>query len=640
MRLKNISEPAYLSQADQHSYQQKINALGGAVVCLAAGLIHQWLFPAQYGVRGFIFLLGIVIIATPIMRTAIKGLRGAEVKAGMELLVSITIIVATLSGEFLLAIVIPVILSLVHFLEEKSIIGGQGAIDGLKQLQGQSAVLLADGHEQTVDAKTLSVGDVIVVRAGTGFPVDGRVVFGSSAIDQASLTGESEPRLVAVGDGVFAGSVNLNGLIHVEVEKTYADTSFQKIVDILEASERMTLPETKVVDQFMAYYIPLVLAAAFITWLFTGEITRAIAILVASCPSGHLLISSAPMIGAIATATKKGILIKNAAFLEYLARTTYVVFDKTGTLTKGTLEAEGFYLLGETTYDELISTAGALAHASLHPVAKSIMTLCQDTAYDKHYTITEHIGKGLSGRKDTDTIYLGNRKWLSSLGYTIPDQYEALGTCDWVVKNQMVLGCLLFRDSPREEAKAVIADLQDLATATCLLTGDKATAAKQIQQALGIESVYHELLPEEKLSHVETLMTEHIVTVVGDGINDSLALSKAHVGIAMGAMGSDTAIHSADIALMTNNLTHIPFAIRLSQRTRRLIYQNLVLSFSMSAGMIFLGGAGLVSPVLMAFVHNIGAFAVLVNSGRVLRVPTDNVREVAHSESSFTDLEK
>ena len=619
MQLKHISKPEPLAPTPQRGYQQKINALGGALVCLSAGFIHQWLFPTQYGVRGFIFLLGIVIIATPIVGVALKGLRGAEIKAGMELLVSITIVVATLSGEFVLGMMIPMILSLVHFLEEKSIIGGQGAIDGLKQLQGQTAVLLTEDREQTVDAQTLACGDVIVVRAGMGFPVDGRVIFGGSAIDHRSLTGESEPRLVGVGDTVFAGSLSLNGLIHVQVEKTYQDTSFQKIVDLLEASEQMALPETKVVDQFMAYYIPLVLAVAFITWLFTGDITRAIAILVASCPSGHLLISSAPMIGAIATATKKGILIKNAAFLTYLAQTTYVVFDKTGTLTKGTLEAEGFYLLGETTFEQLIVSAATLAHGSLHPVAKSIMALCQDQVYDKDYTITEHIGKGLSGEKEAETIYVGNRRWLTALGYTIPDQYEALGTCDWVVKNHVVLGCLLFKDSPREEAKSVIRELTNLGIATCLLTGDKAVTAKQIQQALHIEHMHPELLPEEKFSHVETLMTDHVVTVVGDGINDALALDKAHVGIAMGAMGADTAIQSADIALMTNNLDHIPWVIRLSQRTRQLIHENLVLSFGLSAGMIFLGGAGLVSPVLMAFVHNIGAFAVLVNSGRVLK---------------------
>ncbi len=613
------SSKEYLSDKDKKRFKKEILTLFGALVFLAAGLIYERLFPSQDIITAVVYLAGLLIIGIPVCVTAIQGILSKNMNSSMEILVSIAMIISALDGQFILAILIPVILTFVHFLEEKSIMGGRDAIEGLKKMQSDTAILFKDGKETQIGARELRCGDTIIIKPGMSLPVDGEVIFGISSIDQKSLTGESKPNTVTVNDPVFAGTINIDGSIQIKVTKEYSDTSFQKIVKLLEEAERMTVPETKIVDKFMFYYIPLTLVISALVWLFTQDISRAISILVVSCPCGHMLINSAPMIAALSNATKKGILIKNSAFVEHLPEADYVIFDKTGTITNGTLEAGSYHLDGAADFDELIKTAASVAHASLHPISKSIIALCEDKEYEKIYEIKEYIGKGIEGKKDGDVIFLGSFVWIRSLGYDIPDKFEDVGTCDWVVKNGCVLGCIVFKDTPREDALHIISTLKSIGVKkTCLLTGDRFTSASKIQSEVGIDEMLCELLPEQKLEHVENVMKDNIVVVVGDGINDALALSKAHVGIAMGAMGSDTAIQSADIALMNNNLLNIPYVIKLAQKTKGIIYQNIILAFSISLVMIFFAGTGIVSPILGAFLHNVGAFTVLLNSGRLL----------------------
>jgi len=609
----------HLADNEKQKFRNSILSLSGALVCLAAALIYGKIFPQQDIIQAFIYLAGICIIGFPMLIIAVQGLVSQNMKYAMEILVSIAMIISTLSGQFLLAILIPVILTFVHFLEEKSIMGGRDAIEGLKTMQAERAIVEKDGKEIEVGAKDLKTGDIIIIKPGMFLPVDGEVFFGTSSIDQKSLTGESIPKIVEIEDQVFAGTVNIDGNIKVKVTREYADTSFQKIVKLLEDSGHIQIPDTKIVDKFIFYYIPLTLVTALLVWLFTQDINRAIAILVASCPCGHLLINSAPMIAVLAAAAKKGILIKNSSFVEHLGETDYLIFDKTGTITNGILEASNFHLDHAHDFNELVLTASCVAHGSLHPISKSIVSLCERKDIDRDYEIKEHIGKGIEGKKGNDTIYLGSYNWIRSLGYDVTAQYEEAGTCDWVVKNDKILGCIVFKDTPRDDAAQTVSQLKSLGVSkTCLLTGDHYQSAKKIQDTVEIDEMMCELLPEQKLNHVEKMMESHTVTVIGDGINDALALSQAHVGIAMGAMGSDTAIQSADIALMNNNLSNIPFVIKLAQKTKNIIYQNIILAFSVSIVMIFLAGAGIITPILGAFLHNIGAFFVLINSGRVM----------------------
>jgi len=619
--MKNMAgiADAHLSEKEKRNFRNNILSLSGALVCLAAGHIYGRIFPQQDIVKVFVYLVGIAVIGLPMLAAAVRGLLSHDMQYAMEILVSIAMIIAALSGQFLLAILIPVILTFVHFLEEKSIMGGREAIEGLKTMQAEKALVMQDGKEVEVGARELKTGDIIIIKPGMYLPVDGEVVFGTSSIDQKSLTGESLPKTVEIDDPVFAGTVNIDGSIQVKVTKEYADTSFQKIVKLLEESGRIQMPDTKIVDKFIFYYIPLTLVTALLVWLFTQDINRAIAILAASCPCGHLLINSAPMIAVLAAAAKRGILIKNSSFVEHLARTDYLIFDKTGTITNGILEAGSYHLDTAADFNELAAAASCVAHASLHPIARSIVSLCAKKDIERDFAVKEHIGRGIEGRKGGDIIYLGSCAWIRSLGYDVPDTYEEAGACDWVVKNGRILGCMVFRDTPRDDAAQAVSQLKSLGVSkTCLLTGDHFQSAKKIQDAVGLDEMQCDLLPEQKLAYVEKMMEAHTVTFIGDGINDALALSKAHTGIAMGAMGSDTAIQSADIALMNNNLSNIPYVIKLAQKTRDIIYQNIVLAFGVSMVMIFLAGAGILPPIASAFFHNIGAFLVLLNSGRVI----------------------
>ena len=610
----------YISSADKKRFRDDILSLTGALVCLAAGLIYLRFQPEQDVVAATIYIVGTLVIGLPVLITAIRGIVYSDISAAMEILVSIAIIISALNKQYIIAILIPVILTLVHFLEEKSIIGGRDAIEGLKKMQAETALLFKDGMETEVDAKTLAIGDVVVIKPGAALPIDGEVISGVSNIDQKSLTGEPLPQEVHAGLRVFAGTTNIDGEITVRVEKAYTDTSFQQIVRLLNEAENINTPETRIVDKFMSYYIPLTLVVATLVWLFTQDISKAVAILVVSCPCGHMLINSAPMIAALSAASKRGLLIKNSAFSEKLADVGCIVFDKTGTLTKGDLEPSNYYLETAESFEELVATAAIVTRSSLHPVSKSITAICRETINYEGYIVTEYIGKGMEGTSGDNRIVVGTRRWLVSLGYKIPDSYEDEGTASWVAKNDTVFGCILFKDTPRKDAAEMILALAELGIEkTVLLTGDSENSAEKIRSAVGIKQMYCQLLPEQKLDKVNELMKISTVCVVGDGINDALALSKADVGIAMGAMGSDTAIQSADIALMNNELANISFAIKLAQNTKSIIYQNIVISFLSSFIMIFLAATGVVTAIAGAFLHNIGAFLVLFNSGRLLR---------------------
>jgi Cd2+/Zn2+-exporting ATPase/Cu+-exporting ATPase len=382
----------------------------------------------------------------------------------------------------------------------------------------------------------------------------------------------------------------------------------------------MTVPETQIVDKFMTYYLPIVLVVAVLMWLFTKDISKAIAILVVSCPCGYMLVSSAPIIAALASATKRGILIKNPSFIEKLTDVNYFVFDKTGTITNGTLEAVDFHLVNSETNEEVIKTAASVAHGSLHPTSKSIMALIDDEDYDKDFEITEIVGNGVKGVKGNNEIIVGNSRYIKSLGFELPEDILTEGTLSWVVKNKDVLGAIIFRDILRSDANETIEKLRTLGVNTiAVLTGDNNIEAQRVMAEANIDVMHSELLPEQKLEKVKEAQKNHLVAVVGDGINDSLALSEADVGIAMGAMGSDTAIQSADISLMNNSLDNLPFVIELSRKTKATIYQNIIIAFSISFVMMVLAATGLVTPLVGAFLHNIGAFIILINSGKITK---------------------
>lgn len=624
VHLLEDSQGADLTRREKRKLSVEITTAMIALVCLVTGLLYKGIFPEQTAVAGLIYSVGVLVEGLPLLATAIRGFLQRDVTNAMEILVSIAVLACYITGQHELAILIPVVLSVVHFLEERSIMGGRDAIEGLKQMQATDAVLETEDGEVTVEVQALKRGDIIIVRPGMGLPIDGTVIWGNSNIDQKSLTGEPLPAAVTVGDTVYAGTTNLDGMIKVRVEKEYQDTSFTKIVSLLEEAQSITVPEIRIVDRFMHYYIPLALIVAALTALLSRNISNAIAVLVVSCPCGHMLVSSAPMIAALAVSTKRGILIKNAKFVEQLTNITTVIFDKTGTITRGELSISGFYLQEAQSREELFARGGCVACSSMHPISRSLMKTLEGEGipYEEGFQFRETAGKGLTGTRGGEEILFGSRHWIESLGYQPEDPHMDTGggPANWVVYNGRVLGCLMFDDSVRPEAEEVVSRLhEDGMEQTVLLTGDREFAARKVQRQTGIDQVYFHLLPEEKLEHVKRLRQDAHVLAVGDGINDALALAEADVGIAMGAMGSDVAIQSADIALMNNDLNNIPFVMSLARSTKSIMYQNIGIAFSVSLIMMILAAVGVIPALVGAFLHNIGAFVILINSSRILR---------------------
>ena len=611
-----------LTEKGKKKLRREIISGAIALICLFVGLIISWVFPEKTTLPALFYTVGFLIEGIPIFVVAIKGVFTKNIENAMEMLVSIAIIACYFTGDLILSLLVPLILNIAHILEERSIMGGRDVIDGLRRMQQSTAILLEGEAETVVDAKSLKVGQRILVKPGAGIPIDGVVISGETNIDQKSLTGEPQPAHATVGDTVYAGTVNIDGRIVVEVQKEYVDTSFSNILNLLEKSESISIPETRIIDRFMMYYIPFVLAIAAGVALITSDITKAIAILVVSCPCGQMLVSSAPMIAALSAATKKGILIKNSKFIEELTDIDVVVFDKTGTVTVGDLSLTDAVAVDGVTKEELISVAASVASASTHPISRALMSAINDISYSKEYKVTELSGKGMEGVSEDGShkVQFGNLDWIKSLGIDVSEEEGIIGSVSYVVYDGKLLGYLCFNDTARKEAKEGIDILKSMGVEkTVMLTGDRKEAAEKICDEIGIDELEAQLLPEDKLSSLKALKEDNFVLAVGDGINDALALKEAHVGIAMGAMGSDLAIQSADIALMNNNLLNIPFSIRLAKQTKKIIYQNLALSIGISALMIGLSAFGVISALAGSILHNVGAFAVLINSSRILK---------------------
>lgn len=611
-----------LTEKGKKKLKREIISGAIALVCLFAGLLCSWIFPHKTTVPALFYTIGFLIEGIPVLVVAIKGVFSKNLENAMEMLVAIAIIACYFSGDLILALLVPLILNIAHILEERSIMGGRDVIDGLRKMQQSTAILISGDKETVVDAKTLKVGQKILVKPGAGIPIDGVVISGETNIDQKSLTGEPQPAHATIGDTVYAGTVNIDGKIIVEVKKEYVDTSFSNILALLEKSENISIPETRIIDRFMKYYIPFVLAIAAGVALITSDITKAIAILVVSCPCGQMLVSSAPMIAALSAATKRGILIKNSKFIEELTEIDAVVFDKTGTVTVGDLSLTEISPIEGVTEEELISAAATVASASAHPISRALMAKAGDITYSKDYKVTELSGKGMEGVSEDkkNNIKFGNADWIRSFGIAIEEAEGLIGSVSYVVMNGRLLGYLCFNDTARKEAKEGIDTLKTMGIEkTVMLTGDRREAAEKICEEIGIDTLEAQLLPEDKLNSLKKLKEENYVLAVGDGINDALALKEAHVGIAMGAMGSELAIQSADIALMNNNLLNMPFSIKLAKKTKKIIYQNLALSIGISALMIGLSAFGVISALAGSILHNVGAFAVLINSSRILK---------------------
>jgi Cd2+/Zn2+-exporting ATPase len=595
------------------------------LAALAAGLllmavIWQWALPGEAALAQLIAGAAAALVTAPVLMAAWHSLRHPSLHGVTDRLIALALIGAWASGDLMTAAILPIIMILGHVLEERSLLGSREAIRALSRLAETSARRLRDdGAIETVPTRALRRGDLIELRAGDRLPVDGIIREGEASLDTASLTGESVPVDVAPGAAVMAGSIDLDGRLVIEVERIGEATTLGRIIALMRQAERAKPPVTRLLERHAGRYMVLVMTIAAGTWFASGDTNATLAVLVAACPCCLVLAAPATAIAAIAVAGRHGILIKGTAFLEHLADVTSVIFDKTGTLTTGELALVGSLPPGNEAACRIAASLGA---ASSHPVSRAARRAFQGAVLPLTQ-VREAGGFGVTGTLDGETLAFGRPDLFSRIGVSCPPPPDHEGPVAGVSQGGTFLGWLLFADQPRREAEAALADLRTLGlNRQMLLTGDRMAVAAGIAARMGIDDIHAGALPQDKLASV---MAETAAgfrpLVVGDGINDVLALKAGAVGIAMGAQGTDVALASADLVLMSSDLRRLPTAIRLSRKCRSTIQVNVAMGLVWTVLLMAAaatGNLGAQGAVVAALLHNLSTFAGLANAGRLL----------------------
>lgn len=501
----------------------------------------------------------------------------------------------------------------------------RNSIAHLMDLRPDYANLQVDGQITKVDPDEVSVGSIIVVNPGEKIPLDGIVVQGSSDLDTKSLTGESLPRAVKVNDEVLSGCVNLTAQITVRVTKAFYDSTAAKILDLVENAAMKKSKAENFITKFARYYTPIVIVGALILVLTAGLVTgnwgdsiyRALNFLVVSCPCALVISVPLSFFVGLGVASKHGILIKGSNYLEKLNQSRIFVFDKTGTLTKGNFAITSVEPAANR--DQILSLAAIAEKDSGHPIARAIVT-AYGQKIPQGYTLTNVAGSGVIATKGAETIYCGNANLLQSHQIKFQPQTVS-GTVVYVARNQSYVGCIVIQDEIKPEAVDVLAALKGMSAKTVMLTGDNTAVAQGVAATLGVASYRAELLPQDKVSAVETLFEQKApqdaLCFVGDGINDAPVLTRADVGISMGGIGSDAAIEAADVILMQDDLRGLVTAKRLARRTMRIVRQNILFSILVKVGILALSALGFAN-MWMAIFGDVGVtILAILNAFRV-----------------------
>jgi len=592
------------------------------LVIVAFGI--PFLFPADRGVAELVAGAAAALVAVPVFVEAWASLRHPSLHGITDRLVALALIAAWATGDLMTAALLPIIMTIGHVLEERSMLGSQEAVRALSRLtEVDTRRLLPDGSTELVPSAQLRVGDRIELRAGERVPADGVVRVGTSSLDLASLTGESVPVEVHVGDQVLAGAMNVDGLVQVELTRVGAESTVGRIIALMREAENAKPPVTRLLDRYAGQYMALVLLVAGGTWLITTNVPAMLAVLVASCPCALVLAAPATAVAAIAVAARHGILIKGSGFLEHLADVSSVVFDKTGTLTTGDLRLAEVRPVAGVDAASLRQLAASLGAGSNHPLSRAAAAAVPKAGRLPVQDSREFGGFGVTGLYQGKQAALGRADLFERLGVVAPAAPVHNGPVAGVSLDGRFLGWLLFLDQLRGSATTAVQDLKGLGIEhMVLLTGDRSAVAHQVANEVGIDEIYAEMLPEQKMDRVmHEIKLGHRPMVVGDGINDSLALRAGAVGVAMGTHGADVAFASADLALMSNDLRRLGTCIRLSRRCRRTIYVNVTIGLTFTFGLIVLSAGGVLgieAPIIAALLHNVSTFIGIANAGRLL----------------------
>lgn len=573
--------------------------------------------------------IAIILCGVSIILEAIIGLVTAfDIKA--DVLVSLALIASVCIGEHFAAGEVAFIMQLGSLLEDLTVAKARAGIEKLVHLTPQTARIISNGTETVIPAEKVQIGDILRVLPGETIPVDGIILSGETSVNQAVMTGESLPIDKTVGDDVSSGTVNQFGTFDMKASKVGEDSSIQRMIRLVQSADADKAKIVGLADKWATWIVVIALTAAVLTWIITGEIIRAVTILVVFCPCSLVLATPTAIMAAIGNATKHGFLVREGDALERLSKVTKICFDKTGTLTYGMPKVTAVNSVSDFSEEEVYAFTAAAEQYSEHPLGKAIVRCFKE----KHGKLRQAeqfkmtAGRGVSANVDEKNVLAGNIEFMNENNIAVSEiaasesgKYFSQGcTVIYTAVDGQLAGYLVLADTVREESGSMISSIKEIGIQPVLLTGDNTNAANAIARELNITEVRSNCLPEDKLGHIENFRKSgQEVCMIGDGINDAPALKKSNVGIAMGGVGSDIAVDAADIALVDDEVKELPHLLSLSKRMMTTIKLNLSFSMLLNFAAIVLAITGILQPVIGALIHNAGSVLVIINSALLLK---------------------
>lgn len=630
-----------VKEAEKEYRLTLVNLMFFLACCLYfyALLANLGVFNLEIKVQFFIFLCCYFIIGFSILKAALKGLLKREY-FNENSLMSIASIGAFCIGDGGEAVAILLFYKIGEFLEYAIIKKSKKQINTLKDMKIENARILRENKHTIIEPKAVRAGDILVVFAGERILSDGEVVFGDGSVDYSAFNGEMLPKAVGLGDSVLSGGINLSGVLHIKATKDYADCAFSKVLKlILEGSLQKSKSE-EFITKFARFYTPIVtlLALCIVVlptlyfWALGGDFIeilktwayRGIIFLVVSCPCALVISIPLTFFAALGKASKSGILIKGSRYLEGLNSVGAVVFDKTGTLTKGELNLKEIHCFNNAfSKDFVLRLAQSLEMHSNHPIAKAILKAQNTHDSLQVESLKEHAGGGISAVYNGDVLALGNARFIQTITNIIPKETQSAKCEIFLSYKAQIVASFVLDDTIKEEANKSIEFLKKRGILVYILSGDRSEVVKEVAQNLGIENYFGDLLPQEKVTCVKEILNrlkgDKKLVFIGDGINDAPSLSLSDIGIAMGKNGSDIALDGADIVIMDDNLQKIPKMLEIAQKTRRILWQNIIFALGVKALIMVFGAFG-VANLWIALFGDVGvAFLALLNALRAIR---------------------
>ena len=606
------------------------------VLIVAVSLFCKFVEPDTW-IEVVLYLIPYFVIGYDILKKAGKGILNKQV-FDENFLMAVATVGAMLLGDFKEGVAVMLFYQIGELFQSCAVGKSRKNIAALMDIRPDYANVMVDGEIEQVDPDDVEIGTEIIVNPGEKVPIDGVITEGNTTLNTSALTGESVPRSAKCGEKVISGCINMTGVIKLKTTKEFGDSTVSKILDLVENSSMKKSRSENFITKFARYYTPAVcysaLALALIPPIisvimgmspnFQTWIIRALTFLVISCPCALVISIPLSFFGGIGCASTNGILVKGSNYLEALADTKYIVFDKTGTLTKGVFEVNGVYPESGYTDKDLLYYAAYAESASSHPISISLKKAYGEKLDLEHVTGIEEIaGHGVQATVDGKPVYAGNSKLMKKNGLTITQEHDE-GTVVYIAIDGAYAGCITIADVIKPTSKDAIRGLKKSGIKTVMLTGDTKKTADKVAAEVGVDMVRSELLPADKVSEVEALLEQkqgkENLAFVGDGINDAPVLSRADIGIAMGALGSDAAIEAADVVLMDDDPAKIALAMKISMKTLRIVRENIVFALFVKAICLILGALG-IANMWIAIFADVGVMVIaVINATRALRI--------------------